>query len=114
MGYVWHLIINRLTDVEDYVSTRQRNLRLTGSSENVRRRRIVRYNRKTLSFDLTEASVLYLFMYMVSRHNMIPPMTTPIATPIATANRTPATSARKLQPVASTTDKERKRLVRHE
>ena len=32
----------------------------------------------------------YLFMYMVSRHNMTPPMTTPIATPIATANRTPA------------------------
>ena len=29
-------------------------------------------------------------MYMVSRHNMTPPITTPIATPIATANRTPA------------------------
>ena len=31
-------------------------------------------------------------MYMVSRHSMMPPITTPIATPIATANRTPATS----------------------
>lgn len=41
----------------------------------------------------------YLFIYIVSRHNMTPPMTTPIATPIATANKTPATTNRVLNVV---------------
>lgn len=48
-----------------------------------------------MSFNWTD--ITYLFMYMVSRHSMIPPITTPIATPMATANKTPVTT--KLQPV---------------